>query len=153
MRLGSVLLLGLLLGCGGGGGDGYDGVWKGAYWTAVDINTSPCGPPVNDVTGSDLTDIGGGRIRLDLYLESTADCLEQTWTVYGTKTSETTADMDEVADDFLCVLEHEYGYGFFDITNFTLTVYPDYIQLQGDLEIEYGSTGCFGSIFITLDED
>lgn len=153
IRLGSVLLLTLVMGCGGGGGDDFDGPDVGAYWTAIDINTSPCGPPINEQgLGSDLTELPADRIRLDVYLEGSPGCMAQTWTIFGTRTSPTTADMDDVINDFLCELDEVYGYGFFDITNFTLEVLPDYIQLQGFFSAEHDGGTCTGSIFITLDD-
>ena len=143
MRIGCLVLLSLVVGCGGGG-DGDDEITYGAYWTGVDITTGGCGSEVHETMGSDVTEHSGNRIRIDLHIGETNDCYAQTFTIEGTQTGPTTWDMDDVSGAYFCALDHDYGYQFFDLSGGTIEkLGPDY-ELDCDMSVESGSVVCAG---------
>jgi len=151
IRLGSVVVLSLVLGCGGGGGDGYDdGISRGTLYTNVDIFTESCGPTVYEVMGSDVFELEEDRIRLVIYVDATSGCAADTLEIYGTRTGPTTIDVDDVPLTFLCALEAQHGYGAFTMTNCVYTEEPAYDRITADLAVDYDGAPCEGQIIITL---
>ena len=152
-RFGSVLLLGLVLGCGGGGGDGFDdGITRGTYYTNVEIFTDPCGPVVREVMGSSVFEEPENRVRLVLYMDGTPGCSPATLTIHGTRTGPSSIDVDDLPGAWLCALQEEYGYGTFDITNAVYTEEPTYDRITGDFTAAYDGGTCSGDIYITLSD-
>ncbi len=153
VRIVCIAMLALAVSCGGSGDDEWDGGdLPGDFWTAVDIATAPCGPPVNEVMGGNITLLAENRIRVDVFVTQSGNCGVQMLTLYGTRTGPSSADMDDVAGEFLCALELDYGYGIFSIANAVMTeIRAGVYQIQGDFNAEYGSGVCSGTIWITLD--
>lgn len=144
------MLLGLAVGCGGGG-DEDDGLTHGAYWTGLDIGTGGCGSEMHEAMGGDVTHLSGNRIRLELNIGETADCVAQTFTIEGTQTSPSNWDMDDITGAYVCSLDQDYDYQFFDLTHGTIQQVGSDYELNCDFSAESGATTCTGWFHIYME--
>ena len=140
---GCLLLLGLMVGCGGGNGADEEAL-PGAYWTGVDITTAGCGAEVHDEVGGDVSFPEANRIRLTLYLVAAGSCGQEEVVIEGTQTGPTTWDMDNVEDGYACMLDSEYGYQYFDLAHGTITQEGTDYRLQCAISAESGAAVCTG---------
>ena len=151
VRAGCLVVLGLVVGCGGGGGDEpdeYDLITQGAYAANLDVSTDACGPEIHEVLGADVTQYDGNRIRIDVYIQESDECFAKTWTMHGTQTDPTTWDMDNVTGEYLCALDWDYGYQFFDMSSGTIEKDGAVYRLSCTLSAEHDTVVCAGWIWI-----
>lgn len=149
VRFVCVVVLGLMVGCGGGGDD--DGLTPGAYWTGVDLTTAGCGAEVHEAMGGDISFPAANRIRLALNIGATTGCGPETLVLEGTQTSATTWDMDNIIGGYLCALDADYDYQTFDLTSGTIEQYGTDYELDCTIDVDSGGTPCSGSFHVYME--
>ena len=148
----AISLLGLLMACGGGGGEGGSSI-PGAYWTGIDLGTSGCGASVNEAVRGDVTFPASNRIRLLINVGAEPGCPAASFFIEGTQTGPDTWDMDDLTGAYVCALDAEYDYQMFDLDHGTIQRLGADYELDCDLSIESGGTVCAGWFHVYMQPD
>lgn len=148
--LGVGFLLGLLLGCGGGGGDGIDlDVGWIARW---DFDTpAPCTDDVLFLNADVIVEGTGLTLHLDFPAEGSCETRRITFT--GVETAPGTYDLDGLGAGSICQLETDYGRtAALIVLNATCVIAPDGQEfvLSGEVALDDGTdVYCSGMVTIT----